>query len=535
MSNLFVDDLINLPKDYSIQLNSDYKNSPEKSISYKGRQYTLVGSYKKEYSLVARVCLIFCCFIKTILTAGLGLFNTNLQEDWKAAFSGKKIGKVYCDKRGLVVKSRARQDSRTSSSPKANDKEEEAKRNQPRRNGAEGEIETKNPPLTPPPVVRKASSKGSKSKAQIIEEMENPPVSPLPDLKKAPSQANKAKNFTPINFSDLQKEISYLSKKGDPALKKKGALLQQSVNLFFKHRCPIELETYRLSKPNDFKLLHDQKKYTAFPEYFKQEFNSKNAIKFESTPALYDYKMSEKYDVEDYWADFANASLGGGAFTRGFVQEEIMVHEMPDFAAHIAGNLSSSKPGWCDISIREGSLKDRNRVGKGSPNPYLLKGLHRVQAVNNKMAYGDKFEALSQKDLIDSTLPLPAPQKVNLIAIAAPKLFSKNSTEQWDPLTLEDNFNTLMAGFSLVKEQATKKPVIHSGRIGCGVFNNDIHAIYLLSYLAAQHLGVDLVLHGYSTAESNKFQLSWNALVPQLVGKPLKDCMAIISNHLHGK
>ncbi len=341
---------------------------------------------------------------------------------------------------------------------------------------------------------------------------------------------NQKHSYAFVSLSDLRLEIAAL-KKGSPVEQKKAALIQQGLDLFISKECPIELETFRLENRDNFKFSSTSADPLPIdPSYFSERFRAERTLNLSVTSAFYDYVPTDSVS-EDFWVDFANASLGGGCFTHGFVQEEIMVHEMPDFAAHIAGHLSSSKTGWCDITTREGSLTDRNRVMRGSPNPYLMKGLHRVQAVNNDLAYGDKLSGLSESELLDSTMTLAHPQNVNILAIAAPKLFSRNRAEQWDPSTLKDNFNTLMAGLQLIKEQSDH-PIIHSGKIGCGAFSNDTHAIYLLHCLAAQHTGLTIKLHGYQDQEALQFQQSWNSVAPQLTDKPLKECIEIISQHL---
>lgn len=352
-------------------------------------------------------------------------------------------------------------------------------------------------------------------KSKVVPLKETPP-SVLTKTESVPSTSSSEK--TTVKMAHLIKEIDLL-KNGDDNQKNKAGLFQQAIDRFEDKKASVTLETFRLEDKDQFHLTADK-----MPAYFNDKFNDKNELNIEITPNFYDYINSS--EREDYWVDFANSSLGGACFTHGFVQEEIMVAEMPDFADHIAEHVSATKPHWSDVFIREGHLDEREWVKKGSPNPYLMKGLTRVQAVD-KQAYGrPKF-----KDLLETTKSLPVPQKVNVVAIAAPRLHNKEHSEQWDRSTLEDCFNSLMAGFKLVDEQS-KNYTIHSGKIGCGAFNNDIHAIFLVHCFIAQHLKVSLKLHGYTDEEKNIFEPSWKKLTPKLTDHTLQECVAIISEHL---
>lgn len=469
MDKLFVNKLSEIPPSYS------FPSVEESSlmISQDGRDYRFIGYAEEKYSIPGRLWFLILSLVHAILTP-LGLFSSQEQdrtEFYQIVLNGKKIIEIYApDDSDLSIK-------------KTDDIWHDAFVDT-----IDGDV-----------------------KIQKIRT----------DLKSVD-----------VKLSDLEKEILLL-KKGDATQQKKAALLQRGLDLFRQNKCSIDLETFRLTNRDDFKLGYDKskKEYTAIPSYFAEIFNSTNSLNLSVTRFFYDYEPSGVEGVEDYWIDFANASLGGGCFTYGFVQEEIMVHEMPDLAALIAGHLSSKKEGWCEIFTREGNLADRNQVMKGVPNPYLIKEVTRVQAIDNEKAYGGKMMSLTETELIDGTVALEDPQKVNLLAIAAPKLFTKNRNEQWNHLTLEDIFNTFMAGCALINENS-ENPIIHSGKLGCGAFNNDIHAVYLLHCLVAQHLGVQIKLHGYEDSESKQFENSWNDVSPQLTGKSLKDCIEIISKHL---
>jgi hypothetical protein len=101
MRAIFVKNLNDFPDDYSIHLNSDL-GSAEEVISYKGKQYKLVGTYEKPYSLGSRFWVALRSTTQIICTAGVWLFiNHNLQEDWNTIFTRKQTGNIYCDEEGL--------------------------------------------------------------------------------------------------------------------------------------------------------------------------------------------------------------------------------------------------------------------------------------------------------------------------------------------------------------------------------------------------------------------------------------------------
>lgn len=296
----------------------------------------------------------------------------------------------------------------------------------------------------------------------------------------------------------------------------KERLLRQGLERFRSEVGELSsFQTLRHDRPDQFHL--DE---TSAPSYFQDVVHSDpyRPLRLTCTDAFFDYEPTPGH--EDYWVDFANCSLGGGCFTHGFVQEEIMVHEMPDLAEHIASCQSRTATGWCDISTREGPMASRNRVLQGSPNPYLMKGLHRVQKIVGTYGHVDETT---------QAVPLPSSQAVNVLAIAAPKLHSKNPREQWDHRTLMDLFNTLVSGFSLVQRKATGPMMIHSGKLGCGAFNNNVHAVYLLHCLAAQYLGCEVRLHGYTSEEAQRYQRSWESIRPTLEGRRVEECLRLIS------
>jgi hypothetical protein len=395
-----------------------------------------------------------------------------------------------------------------------------------------------------PPSKKPVNPQSPQSDTNLISNLDQTELSDSstdksPDTKSVNTVSELTPKANEVRLNDLQEMISKLKSKTTGIIEqKKAAIYEKAIKLFNNITDPLKkIEAARLTNADAFKL---DKNNT--PSYFKESLKEGTDTEFTTTGNFYDYEKTP--NKEDVWVDFANVFPGGACFGHGFVQEEIMVAEMPDFADFIAKFTADDN--WCNLQTRECNdnfsstgktgrdAKKPQHVMEGNPTPLYIKNAHRVLAV--KDVYGGKIDKISAETLIkDHVKALDRPQEVNLLAIAAPKLYGKTLEEQWDLNTLKDNFNTLMAGFQLVKDQAEgpppgPPPCIHSGQIGCGVFNNNPHAIYLLHRLAAQHLGVEIKLHGYKDDDVKAYEASWKDLAPSMKGKSLEDCLGVIAN-----
>ncbi|MFT4553706.1 MAG: hypothetical protein ACI9S8_002347 [Chlamydiales bacterium] len=230
-----------------------------------------------------------------------------------------------------------------------------------------------------------------------------------------------------------------------------------------------------------------------------------NTTELKHVDSYYDYVPTSD-NTEDVWVNFANQYLGGGALGRGFVQEEVMASEMPEFAAFLAANQKNIGGGehTCKFQTRTGA----DTASRGNPTPLLMEGLHRVQAIR---AYG--HQGLDKLNMSDPTQirKLDSPQTVNVLAIAAPKIYKKKrGTQTFKSKTelksegtsrdvTQDLFNTAYAGFKLAKSRSSAKGkatcTIHTGAWGSGDFGNNLVAVILAQTLAAKCAGTEVQFH----------------------------------------
>ena len=306
------------------------------------------------------------------------------------------------------------------------------------------------------------------------------------------------------NFNNLKSWIASVSDAEKDLRPKKKVVFSEAVKSFEQQKLKSTYTAKQLPNLADYVLTPTTK-----PKYFKDQFDSQKAnICCSSTPDYYDYKAISLISHSEYWVDFANRKLGGGAFANGFVQEEIMVAEMPDLANHIAGTLGRDGR-HSTLETRYGRHFTGASVKEGSPSPIVFKGVTRVQKVEG--VYGRALEKVTDiRDHLKSIVP----QRVNIIAMAAPCLKDKAEGANLD--VVEDLFNTAVAGFASSKSaifDKSKRSLVHTGQLGAGCFNNNARVVYVVQKLAAQHLDVDIAFHGYDDKTARLAEDDYSAIL----------------------
>src|SRR5262249_54040974 len=146
-----------------------------------------------------------------------------------------------------------------------------------------------------------------------------------------------------------------------------------------------------------------------------------------------------------------------------------------------------------DTRVPNGPSNGDDVVGplQGSPQPWLFTAVKRTMAIDTK-SIGDprEFDSVSLKTIDQASTPIPA-QSFNVLAMAAPHLESKTADTAALPV-VEDLFNTFVAGFRLARQDASvAHPLINTGAIGAGDFNNNRDVVFVLQDLAARYTGVN--------------------------------------------
>lgn len=217
-------------------------------------------------------------------------------------------------------------------------------------------------------------------------------------------------------------------------------------------------------------------------------------VNIEVTPNwmhLHDKAIADKWadkNVVLSYLDYANASLGGGAFSNGWTQEEQMVAFCTEFALLLAGEpfkkTQESLVDPANINFITRSTRDASKL---SPRPKYL--------VNLRCSTGTPVGTFQPK--VATLEFINNPPAINIIAAATQHL-DKKKKGPYELLDLTDLFSNIYRAFELVKNyNSGKENVIFGGRIGGGVFNHSVLMSAAMQILAARIVGIEnLVLTG---------------------------------------
>lgn len=242
-------------------------------------------------------------------------------------------------------------------------------------------------------------------------------------------------------------------------------------------------------------------------------------------------------DSVDVHVDFANTCFGGGwKNARNFAQEEIAFVENVGLAAvaqqasRFAGASTSVFPeavkGVDDMLTvthdRFGKafptrIADRANPGNyGAPAPIVIENAVRIANFPKYDGSARDLSAGRAKTALEAVNPV----STNWLAIAAPDMRgSTRDVRSQDASTAL--FTVAHAGFTAARDVACGRAVkIHTGKLGCGVFRNDVLMATAAQILAAKILGIeDISFHGYEkdvstgVGESAAFGFAKNAVM----------------------
>lgn len=247
-----------------------------------------------------------------------------------------------------------------------------------------------------------------------------------------------------------------------------------------------------------------------YPKYFASPF--KNNVVTLTPEARGHYN----YAGDEVWVDFANHDLGGGVFGNGMVQEETMALTMPQLAEAAALGYHTRSQGHPGV------------LGS-NPEPLVLTNVQRSIKLGAGL-YRDGWLTMTLDQIKKATEAQTPNQRLNVLAVAVEKV-DKSWAQQSDIKTLDDLFNTFVAGFTLAKN-IKPNVTINTGPIGTGDFQNDPKVIYVMQNLAAQQVGgITLRYWGYDP-KTYTDQKSYEPMVNQIIDKWKKDPDKKVANLL---
>lgn len=193
-------------------------------------------------------------------------------------------------------------------------------------------------------------------------------------------------------------------------------------------------------------------------------------------------KEMYNFSEDNWWVDFANVNLGGGALGAGFVQEEILAVKFPEL-------LYFSSEGY--KIPRDGAIVMTN----------LLRSLDLPDSW-----YGHRgISGKSCWDIISGVEKSTAVELKNFVAIAAVD-HSQSSKRPFNRYGEKETvlvFNRCYSGFMMAKILGAQ--AVNSGPLGTGAFNNSPVFMYTLQILAASAVGIDINFWG--TGYQNEISL----------------------------
>jgi len=186
----------------------------------------------------------------------------------------------------------------------------------------------------------------------------------------------------------------------------------------------------------------------------------------------------------EIYVNFANSNLGGGVLGNGFVQEEFILTQsnaLPFFVKSLAGFNKI-----CDSY----NLKGTPQASRHLRGPLILDLTLLFDIPQGLYGHGKTFRFFGET--AKSIKPLNSPIQILFAAMPAPKF---HNTARYNAAIVDDMttraFSTFLASWKVFQHKkfngsipAGKKFVVHSGRWGCGAFNNNPEVSFIIQMCA---------------------------------------------------
>lgn len=192
-------------------------------------------------------------------------------------------------------------------------------------------------------------------------------------------------------------------------------------------------------------------------------FSHQSEIEFLLTKTAYQYAENEAF------VDFANAFLGGGALTHGFVQEEIEMLEsniLPWLTQVSRKDPNQNSLEWCpSVSLT-----------KLDQTPVVMK--FRLPFLWDSKVYGRELDNKNNKDAFKNLIKRSTSIDIYSIAMAAIRLKNRgeygfDNVQRMVIVSARAFYDTMLA-----MHEAKTPIIIHSGNWGAGVFNGTVEAAW---------------------------------------------------------
>lgn len=216
-------------------------------------------------------------------------------------------------------------------------------------------------------------------------------------------------------------------------------------------------------------------------------------------------------DNGGWWVNFANKTLGGGVFGKGFVQEETMLLQIPQalYVAYLLRQEEGKKSGFTRV-MEDGEsiiIQDVNVTMWWNSKKYYENAkkteihlfYYLVNLIEKNVDNTKDKESVQKylREILTNNYSFKYLKnvKMNMICLdAKDHKKSKGIYTSYDENEIRFLFDKCYAGFAYAKSQGATK--INTGRWGSGAFKNDLRMMTLIQIVVARIVGVNLVFWG---------------------------------------